>query len=270
MLAHDRFSAIIPDGVEGLLCGRFFGRGRELHITRVIDSHELIYVRGGRLGMFEGPRRITVSAGEVLLLEAGRRHGGTEVLPADLEFWWIHFRFRGRGPRAALPRQGRVRRPEVLEQLFLRYLDDQEAKALDPRTAGLLVALMLLEVGRAEAPTPALPGAAIAQAAYAWVVRNFHRPVGTAEAARALGLNVDYLGRVYRRVRGQTLTSELLRMRLQRARHLLLEPGRDVEEISHECGFHDGAHLRRFFRRQLGMSPREYRRAHLRLPANTF
>ena len=71
--------------------GLFISRGEGIHPTRVIGSYELIFVRQGRLGMFEGRRRFELGAGQTLLLWPGRKHGGTIPYPRDLSFYWIHF-----------------------------------------------------------------------------------------------------------------------------------------------------------------------------------
>lgn len=52
----------------------------------------------------------------------------------------------------------------------------------------------------------------------------------------------------------------LQQYRLIRARELLLQGQLSVTTIAVECGFYDGAHLDRVFRKAYGLSPRHYRR----------
>ena len=82
--------------------GRFISRGKGRHITRVIDSYELILVVSGVLEMFEESRRFRVAAGEYLVLSPGRRHGGIGAYSADLSFFWCHFLARSEAGKARL------------------------------------------------------------------------------------------------------------------------------------------------------------------------
>ena len=77
--------------VAALNGGLFVSRGKGTHPTRVIDSHELIFVRSGILELFEEERRFRLGPGEALVLWPGRRHGGAAPYPPDLSFFWIHF-----------------------------------------------------------------------------------------------------------------------------------------------------------------------------------
>ena len=75
--------------------GRFVSRGRGRHQTRKIDSDELIFCVKGSLQMFEDEELYELKAGDYLILEHGRIHGGVRDYSGGLSFFWIHFRDRG-------------------------------------------------------------------------------------------------------------------------------------------------------------------------------
>ena len=70
---------------------KFISRGKGRHITRVMESHELIAVLSGELNMFEEERYFRIRSGEYLILQRGRKHGGLTNYSANLSFFWIHF-----------------------------------------------------------------------------------------------------------------------------------------------------------------------------------
>src|SRR5471030_1127342 len=128
--------------------GLLVSRGRGTHVERVIDSHELIYVRRGALAMQEERREFFLGAGQTLLLLRGRRHKGIRPYPADLSFYWIHFELTAQAKRHSksvleVPQHATLRRQDPLAELFHRFLDDQETGALRPQSASLLIMLML-------------------------------------------------------------------------------------------------------------------------------
>jgi AraC-like DNA-binding protein len=258
--------------------GLFVSRGEASHPIRTIDSHELIFVREGTLGMFEAERRFSLHAGQTLLLFPGREHGGAEPYPKDLRFYWVHFQLENGGRRRSdtrdtvtVPQVASVARPDRLAELFHRYLDDQESAALTPLSGRLLIMQMMCEA----AMTPAAPGEApsagalLASRADQYVRHRFHEPLTTALVARRLRCNPDYLGRAFRAAYGKTLTHLIHERRVHHARKLLLESNLNVGEISRECGFDDAGYFRRVFKRQEGMTPLAYRRLYARAHVNT-
>lgn len=254
--------------------GLFISRGKGIHPDRVIDSHELIYVSKGRLGMQEDDRSFDLREGQTLLLWPGRRHRGTTPYPRDLSFYWIHFAMRGDSDGAKrselmLPQHATLSRPQRLADLLSRFLDDQDTGQLMETQADLLVTLMLCELARPpEAGLSDHPSAALAGRAKRYVATHFHEPIGTAQIAEALDCHPDYLGRVYRRVYGHTLTEALHRQRVSEARTLLREEGRPIDDVAGECGFDDPGYFRRVFKRLAGMTPRDFRRLYARAHVN--
>lgn len=72
--------------------------------------------------------------------------------------------------------------------------------------------------------------------------------------------NPDYLGRLFKRVRGETFSQYLLRERIRAARRLLLEGDLKVSEVAREVGFGPNAqYFSQVFKHHTGVTPREYR-----------
>lgn len=263
----------LPAPLTGLHSGLFVSRrdAGQRHAERTIDSHELIVVRSGVLGMHEDGERIDVAAGEALVLTAGRRHGGTADYPPELSFHWLHFTCPTPRDGLELPRHSRPRRPELLMELLARYQDDRISGTATPATSGLLVHLILAEL--AAAPLARSVGGATAHLvgrAEAWIGQHYHEPVSTSDVARALACNPDHLGRAFRLVTGRTLVQVLHGRRLGEARHRLIETSEDIAAIARDCGFGDLAHFRRVFRRTTGTAPGAFRALHARTNVNTF
>lgn len=81
--------------------------------------------------------------------------------------------------------------------------------------------------------------------------------VSVAQIAEAHGISLRHLHAVYS-ANGTTCSRELMRVRLERARRLLLDPnerGRSIDDIAWQCGFSDAGHFRRRFRALFGTTP---------------
>jgi AraC-like DNA-binding protein len=263
--------------------GLFIARGAAMHPTRIIDSHELIFVKQGELDMWENDQVFHLEAGQTLHLWPHRQHGSTKPMPLGLKFYWIHFELEDRNERheratggefAPLIRMAQVnliRQPEKLERLFRMFLDDQETGLLHPYTANLLTTLMLIEVAQAVEEKLATPDDlnAVATWAHTYIRINYDRPITTGKIAEAIGYNPDYLGRIYHRVYGCTLTDAIHRRRIDMACEYLLDSQMTIEQIAEKCGFADPDYFRRIFRRYMQISPGDYRREYSRVHINT-
>lgn len=106
------------------------------------------------------------------------------------------------------------------------------------------------------------PADALVEQLKSEISRRFTDPEFTPrEAMAALGYCEDYLRRRFRRATGQTLTEYLTALRLNHARMLIEQnesASMPVREIALLSGFYDAAYFSRVFRRETGLSPRDY------------
>lgn len=83
--------------------------------------------------------------------------------------------------------------------------------------------------------------------------------VSREEVATALGLSSTYLGKVFRAKTGMTYREFVKRLRISKARKLLLLPGKTVAEVAGELGYSTTAAFSRSFEKFCGASPSAYR-----------
>ncbi len=278
--------------VKAQNAGLFISRGSAMHPTRIIGSHELIFVKQGELEMWEGDQVFHLEGGQTLHLWPGRQHGSTKPMEAGLKFYWIHFEVGERdhqdqrgsderidrvdradkfAPALKIPQWSRIPQPERLEGLFLSFLKDQETGQLHPYSASLLAMLMLVEVAQSVEDASLHPGDKniVAARAHTYIRINFDRPITTSKVAEVLGYDADYLGRIYRKVYGCTLTEAIHRRRIRTACKYLLDSSFTIEQIAQACGYTDPDYFRRVFRQHMQISPSDYRKECAHIHINT-
>jgi two-component system response regulator YesN len=74
------------------------------------------------------------------------------------------------------------------------------------------------------------------------------------------------LQRVFMEVGGTTFRELLTKVRMHEARRLLALDGTPIQEVAARVGYHEAAQFSKRFRRQFGMSPRAFRKAHQSAP----
>jgi AraC-like DNA-binding protein/ligand-binding sensor protein len=79
------------------------------------------------------------------------------------------------------------------------------------------------------------------------------------QVAKAVHTSMFYFCKMFKKVTGINFTDYLSRVRIEKAKNLLLNPNLRVSEIAFEVGFQSLTHFNRVFKKILGQSPTEYR-----------
>ncbi|MDP9311486.1 MAG: ATP-binding protein [Chloroflexota bacterium] len=116
-------------------------------------------------------------------------------------------------------------------------------------------------VERALAQPDALPPqtSMLVKHALAYMQQNYASALSRQEIADAVGVNKDYLGRIFHRELGISPWDYLSRYRIKRAKELLRTTSASITTVAVEVGFDDAAYFSRVFSKEVGCSPREYR-----------
>ena len=78
--------------------------------------------------------------------------------------------------------------------------------------------------------------------------------------AKAVNTSTFYFCKMFKKATGINFTEYLSRLRVEKAKNLLLDPNARVSEIAYRVGFQSLTHFNRVFRKLTGNSPTEYRR----------
>ncbi|WP_424767951.1 AraC family ligand binding domain-containing protein [Paenibacillus sp. sgz302251] len=91
---------------------------------------------------------------------------------------------------------------------------------------------------------------------------QYAQPVSIEQMAESLGYNRAYLSRLFKQRTGASPVTFLLKLRIDKARHMLRErPELTVEQIAASVGLQDALYFSKQFRRMHGQSPTAYRNA---------
>jgi AraC-like DNA-binding protein/ligand-binding sensor protein len=95
--------------------------------------------------------------------------------------------------------------------------------------------------------------------AKAYIAGHYGDPVGLDEMARTMHVSTFYFCKMFKKATGLTFTDYLGRVRVERAKNLLLNPHLRVSEIAYTVGFQSLTHFNRVFRKLTGESPTDFR-----------
>lgn len=79
------------------------------------------------------------------------------------------------------------------------------------------------------------------------------------QVAKAVNTSTFYFCKIFKKMTGINFTDYLSRVRIEKAKNLLLNPNLRISEIAYEVGFQSLTHFNRVFKKIIGQSPTRYR-----------
>ncbi len=95
--------------------------------------------------------------------------------------------------------------------------------------------------------------------AKAHIAGHYGDPISLDEIAQAMHVSTFYFCKMFKRATGLTFTDYLGRVRVEKAKNLLLNPHLRVSEIAYTVGFQSLTHFNRVFRKIAGEAPTDFR-----------
>lgn len=273
--------------LSGLIDEYGHGSARRLPLHRN-PGLEIVYLRHGRLTwQYEG-RQEALAPGSVFFTLPWEVHGSTSEFEPGHEWYFVVLRISGKSlqqrsplsfphglgfpantarrlgellrkaPRRAWPAGPMI--PTLLPAL-VRELD--AAGPLHEAYASRLAALLVVELGRIVAAGMAAPDSDPAARRLATFLSDLERrcdePWTLATMAAAVGLKRTQFAASFQHHTGDTPIRYLNRLRVERARKLLLGTRRPITDIAFDCGFSSCQYFASVFLEFTGKSASAYR-----------
>jgi AraC-like DNA-binding protein/mannose-6-phosphate isomerase-like protein (cupin superfamily) len=219
---------------------------------------------------FDDRARISVQADELLVILPGTPHcyGADEADPWSIT--WAHCRGEDLdgfakllGATKSSPLLGMP--PGEFEKIGFSKIYEHLEHGYAP--ANLLASAARLRLAFAEINRLRLPehrGARSAEEGLRktiqWMGSHVEQRVALSNFAKLAGLSVPHFSALFRRKTGFAPIDYFLRLKVQRACQLLDTTSMRIEEVANAIGCADAYYFSRFFKKIVGLSPREYRR----------
>ena len=97
-----------------------------------------------------------------------------------------------------------------------------------------------------------------------YIAESANRRIKVNDVANAVATNRRTLERKFREFTGRTISQEILRMRIERAKRLMMESDLSFKELSAELGYRNSDHFYKSFLRAEGQTPSSFRIARIK------
>ena len=118
-----------------------------------------------------------------------------------------------------------------------------------------------IEAALARQPTLGRATRQLIRQAMVYIHKRYAEPISRETIADTIGISADYLTDCFRQELGVTPTIYIRRYRIRQACELLRNTDYSITQIAMSVGFSDSAHFSRTFQREIGLTPRAYRRS---------
>ena len=93
-----------------------------------------------------------------------------------------------------------------------------------------------------------------------YLTENYSKDISLTDIAGHVHLNSIYLGRIFKQRYGETITDSLIKIRVQKAKELLVQTDLPIHSIGKRVGYANDNYFIRFFKKNTGMTPGMYRK----------
>jgi len=93
----------------------------------------------------------------------------------------------------------------------------------------------------------------------AYVKENYDKKITLDELASRVYLSRSYLCSIFKESAGMSIVSYINRVRIQKSKQLLSDRSLSLSQVAVQCGFVDQSYFTKMFKREMGISPKQYR-----------
>lgn len=232
-------------------------------------DYQLLYIATGKAHFYFQGKETVVPAGHVVLYCPGEEQKYTYYAADAPEVFWVHFtgydvknilKYYHFSPKRHVYYSGTL--PEY-KWIFQRMIQElQLCRPLyEELLASLLNSLLLLMNRQAEEGSGCVSGIeSEIETAVSYFSSHYDQKISVEDYARERHISVNYFIRNFKQYMKMTPGQYILSVRMANAQHLLEQSDYNITQIASIVGYDDPLYFSRVFKKQVGISPSQYRR----------
>ncbi len=238
---------------------------RSEHPDRVLDRHDLIYIREGEWRIVQDETEYAVSAGDVILLQGGHHHYGIAPCESIVKTIFLEFSVCD-GDSLSEEQHGTdgycfpvvVHCQNILA--VRNYLESAVVSFWAENTYAHRKALFWLEMILCELSGAAQRKDMLTEQIMQTIKKTPGRFLSNQELAEMLHCSVRTLSSHFQKSTGESIHAWQLKLKCQMAEELMYrEPQITLKELAANYGFYDEYHFGKSYKKIMGHSPKHAR-----------
>lgn len=270
-------NSILP--LRYFTAGNLISKNGFLHEKRNFNDFVFILIKEGTLYLNQNGKEIALKENQFILLRANVEHFGYHTTEGNLSYLWVHFQFQ-EGTQTVdsllenkncyiIPEYGEISSSKRASILFHQLLDiSRQENIYSSSMIDYALSLLMMEITQellsnsATLPSPIIH---ITE----WIKANYYLPLTVKDLANEFNYNADYLSTMFKKTMGQSIIQFINKVRIDSSKVLLMNFDISIKEIAYSCGFQDEKYYMKTFKKQVGMTPSQYKKAFEKKYINT-
>ncbi|MBR3577129.1 MAG: helix-turn-helix transcriptional regulator, partial [Clostridia bacterium] len=145
----------------------------------------------------------------------------------------------------------------LMNELFNEYESDTTVNEYYIRTLFLSICILIIKCFESR---PHKDAKLLFDKSIAALTKSIDEDKSMEEIAASLGICERYFRKFFTERAGVSPAQFVTDMRLRRAKSMLACSDKSITDIAFACGFYDSSHLTRVFKKQEGITPKDYRK----------
>lgn len=256
------------------------------HTGKSLTANLLLYVNSGKFKMQIDGKTYSLCKGDLLCIPDGSLYRPLEV--SDLEYFFIHFSadtsaaetedlnlhshpllpdgdygftIWGGDPNLTLDLLTRCKENESVRDIFLKIASLNIKSNRDRQLLDALVRELIIAVSDDSPSGSSLSRLTVKIMDY--IDEKYFEDISLSALSEHFGISKSYIARLFKTELHTTSSDHLNRVRVANACRLLRFSDMNIGEISEAVGFKNQYYFTRVFKKELGMTPSEYKKRNL-------
>lgn len=265
----------IDKPVRYKMTGKFKAPSSEwTHMKRQMTDYEFIFVTEGTLYIELDQTQYNLNKGNFLICPYHSNQKGFRN--SQCSFYWLHIEgevserlerpntpLRKSKPHSLeLPLYGEVYSLEKII-VMMKQLQDAVRCYEDTKLRDYLSTAILCELANQYEMEKTSGNDAIREQIHNdlldYIKAHLHTNLKVKQIAEYFGYNEKYLSHLFRSIKGMSLKQYILREKIELAKYSLIDTNDNIVQIAEQLGFSDTHHFMKTFKKQVGLTPTEYR-----------
>ncbi|MDF2882622.1 MAG: btr 2 [Clostridiaceae bacterium] len=241
-------------------------------ITRILEHHELIFITGGNGNIIIENKRYQAKEGMVFYICSDTLQSIESDIKNPLYFISVHFSYASvlfNDNRLDIKRENNILPLSPMEAvkdyyqinyIFRRLVNSWNEKlpAYELITTALLQQLIFENYSHKKRESGNYSVSLKIENIIKYMHENINGRLTLTELAQRVQLSPTYLSKVFKDNTGYSLIGFFNKMKIDKAKDLIIEGNKKIKEAAHEVGFSDEFYFSRIFKKIEGISPAEF------------
>ncbi len=272
--------------LKALRYGRVSNKNSAWHSGRRLEVNLFVYVDGGSVKMQIGDETYSADKGNLLLIPANTFY--RPISANNFSYYFIHFTaetaesgtdelhfeanpllpdgdydyaYRGGTQTVTLPTYADCSSNDTVKRIFRRIAELNVRSAGEKLMLDCLTRELIVAVCEENHPEGKLSRNMVRIISY--IDKQYFEDVTLASLSARFGFSKSYIARLFREELVTTSADYINHTRVANSCRLLLCSDKNIREISEEVGFKNQYYFTRVFKKELGMTPSEYKKRNL-------